>query len=185
MQSINNIKNELRNAAKTFRKSLKSAEKAQKDDKIFKKIILLDEFVKADTVLCYFSSEIEVETKEIINYSLKNGKKVALPKCIDKQGNMVFKYISSLDELVDGAYGLAEPPIHNKTFNDAKSAICIIPCLMADMKGYRLGFGKGYYDRFLSNFNGFKCVICYRENLVNKLPIYEGLDIKCDVFITD
>ena len=54
---------------------------------------------------------------------------------------------------------------------------------MIDRKGYRIGYGKGYYDRFLNAFNGIKCAVCYKENIVDNLPFYDT-DIKADVCIT-
>lgn len=180
------LKSSLRKTAKEFRASLNITEKAKKDNLIFQKLIKLPEFLNSEIVLCYYSSEIEVDTIKIIEHSLKLNKKVALPKCIDQNGNMIFKYINSLDDVEIGSFGILEPfdKMINYNFSDYK-AICIIPALMVDNDGHRLGYGKGYYDKFLSRFNGFKCVLCYKENLVDKLPVYEKIDVKCDLFLTD
>jgi len=180
------LKNDLRKKALDFRKNLNVVEKKSKDDLIFNKVINLPEYLDSEIVLCYCSTEFEIDTINIIKNSLALNKKVALPKCVDSKGNMVFKYINSFDDLEMGLYDIFEPvdELIDYNFSDA-NAICIIPSLMVDENGFRLGYGKGYYDRFLAKFGGFKCVLCYKENIVNNLPVYDGFDVKCDLCLTD
>lgn len=177
-------KTELRKKAISFRKKLSKKEKAEKDYSVFEKVIALEQYKNADTVLLYASTEYEVDTVMLTKYSFENGKKVAFPICFDKIGNMSFKFVMSTNELKKGMYGILEPPSTNETFIKSKNAICIVPSLLVDKKGYRLGYGKGYYDRFLKEFNGFKCILCYKEGIVDFLP-KDMFDIKCDVLITD
>ena len=185
MLNIINEKNLLREKSKKFRKSLGANEKKKKDEIIFKKLISSQEFISAENILCYYSTCYEVETLKIINYSLKVGKRVALPVCIDKSGLMQFRFISTIDELSEGAYGLKEPINSNDVYTNEVNSICIIPALLVDENLVRLGYGKGYYDRFLSEFAGCKCVLCYKENIVEKLPVFNDFDVKCDICITD
>lgn len=185
MSNIILDKNALRKTAKQLRNNLLPCERKEKDEIIFEKIIALNEYKNCDTVLCYYSTEIEVDTLKLIDYSLKIGKRVAIPRCIDNNGKMNFYYINSVDNLKTGAFGIKEPPENAEICLGKTSDICIIPSLMVDKMCYRLGYGKGYYDNFLKNFGGVKCVICYKENLVNTLPVYNGFDVKCDVCITD
>ena len=185
MSDVTNQKNLLRNNAKQFRKNLPLELKKKKDYIIFNKIIALNEYKTADNVLCYVSGKNEIDTLQLIEYSLKNGKAVAVPKCCDADGEMNFYYISSLSELEIGKFGIMEPSEKNKIFENCDNSICIVPSLMVDKNKFRLGFGKGYYDRFLARFSGFKCVVCYKDNVVEKLPIYSEFDIKSDVCITD
>lgn len=180
------LKSDLRKKALDFRKSLRVSDKVLKDALIFERIINLPEYLDSEIVLCYCSTEFEVDTINIIKHSLALNKKVALPKCIDSNGNMVFKYINSFDDLETGRYNIFEPVNEMIEYNFSNSnAICIIPSLMVDVNYYRLGYGKGYYDRFLSKFGGFKCVLCYKENIVDVLPVYDGFDVKCDLCLTD
>ena len=178
-------KNALRKKAKKFRESLLPCEKHKKDEIIFNKIISMSEYKNSDTVLCYYSTTIEVDTLKLIDYSLTLGKRVALPRCIDDKGKMNFYYINSIDTLKTGAYGIKEPAENSEIYLGKNGDLCIVPSLMIDKMCYRLGYGKGYYDNFLQNFSGIKCVICYKENVADILPVYDGFDVKCDMCITD
>ena len=176
-------KQKLRAFAKEFRKNLDKEKRKVKGFSVFQKVINLDEYKKADRVLLYFSKDIEVDTKELINYSLESNKQVFLPKCIGE--DMMFYKINSLDDLQQGSFGIFEPKdTCQKYLESSCDDFCIIPALAVDKQKYRLGFGKGYYDRFLKNFVGFKCVICYKENLVERLPVF-STDIPCDMIILD
>ena len=183
--SVLNDKKILRDSALRFRRSLLTEEKSKKDKIIFDKIISNEEFIRAESVLCYYSTKLEIDTINLIKYSLKNNKKVAIPLCLDKEGKMIFKYISSFNDTKDGLFNIKEPLDSCDTYINNDRSICLVPSLMVDKNNYRLGYGKGYYDRFLSEFNGFKCVLCYKENIVDTLPIYNGFDVKCDLLITD
>ena len=186
MLDITELKKSLRIEAKRFRESLDKDEKRLKDELIFDKLVSLEEFKNAKTILCYYSTEIEVDTLKFIDFALKIGKKVALPKCVNENGDMRFYYINSTDSLVDGFFGIKEPSSDSEEYvENSDSDICLVPALMIDESGYRLGYGKGYYDKFLIDFKGIKCVLCYNENVVEKLPIYESFDVKSDVSITD
>lgn len=184
MQDVIIKKNALRKKAKEFRKGLSLTQKAKKDDIIFEKLISLDCFKSAENVLCYVSINNEIDTKKIIEHSLKMGKKVAVPRCID-DGIMNFYYISSLDELKLGKYNILEPDCACEKYNGVDNSICVIPSLAVDKQNYRIGYGKGYYDRFLSSFKGLKIVLCYNEFVVPKLPVFDKLDVKSDICIID
>ncbi len=180
------LKKELRKSAIDYRTQLSFDEKSNKDTRIFEKVVNLPQFINSDIVLCYYSTNIEVNTLQIINKALEMKKRVALPKCLDKDGKMIFRFINTLDDLQEGYFGIKEPVDDLQEYDFSYSnAICIIPALMVDRNGFRLGYGKGYYDRFLSKFGGFKCVLCYEDNVVNNLPIYEDFDVKCDLCLTD
>ena len=185
MSNVSLEKNALRKKAKKFRENLLPYQKCKKDTVIFEKIIALDEYKKSDTVLCYYSTDSEIDTLKLIDYSLKANKRVAIPRCIDDKGKMNFYYINSVDNVTTGAYGIKEPTENAEICLGKQSDICIIPSLMVDKMCYRLGYGKGYYDNFLREFKGMKCVVCYKENLVDILPAYDGFDVKCDFYITD
>ena len=176
-------KNKLRAFAKDFRKSLSADEKARKDKIIFEKVVQLDAYKSAKRVLLYFPKAIEVDTKAIIQYAFENNKQVFLPKCVGE--HLQFYQVDSYEQLQEGHFGLLEPKETCKPYeNSQEQDLCIIPALMADSLGFRLGYGKGFYDRFLKDFNGCKCIVCYFENLVKNLPIYPT-DIKADIVVVD
>lgn len=165
------IKKELRKKYRNIRETMPASQKIKADKSIYQKLINFSEYKKAKTVLIFVSKKIEVDTIEIINQAFKDGKKVAVPKCLDKKGRMAFFVINSLDELKNDSFNLLEPD-ENKApmLVNFNNSICILPGFAFDSKGYRIGFGKGYYDRFLQKYSGIKIGICYNSCIVDSLP---------------
>ena len=148
-----------------------------------------------DIVLIYVSAKDEISTSAIIEHSLANKKIVACPISNIEDNTLSFKAINSMKELCAGSYDILEPPQTNTDFQDLlKSnkkdgkrpllAVCVIPCLSYDANGYRMGYGKGYYDRFLPTFEGTKIGLCYSEFKSDRLPSGK-YDVKLDVIITE
>ena len=165
------IKSELRKEARQKRKSIVDKDKK---DNIADNLFSLDEYINAKTVLCYASLDDEINTDIIINRALSDNKCVAVPRCRDLSGNMDFYLISSLNQLKSGSFTVREPtPDGCKMLCDFDNSIIIVPALMFDKGGFRLGYGKGYYDRFLNNYNHPSIGLCYDEMLTDKIPIDE------------
>lgn len=144
--------------------------RADKDAAIAKKVIGHDEVNNARLVLCYLSIDDEVDTINIIKGLMEMGKKIALPRCGAERGIMSFYYYKSQDELIRGRYGLLEPnPEVCEIVEDFSQSVCIVPALAIDKGGYRLGYGGGYYDRFLPSYPckriGIVYDICFTESL--------------------
>ena len=135
------------------------------------------EFKDAKTVFCYVSYNGEVDTLKLLSY-IANEKILTVPYCIDDNGNMIAVKINSTDDLVKGMYGILEPknPI---PFPKEEIDFVIVPGVAFSKDGYRLGYGKGYYDRFLSGISPYKLGIIKKELLLEKLPTNE-FDIKMD-----
>ena len=138
-------------------------------------------FKKASVVFCYVSFENEISTLDLIKELLKE-KRVVVPYCTDKNGTMICVEIKSIAELKIGSYGILEPcnPIE---FDKKEIDLCIVPGLAFDSFGGRIGFGKGYYDRFLSSANAYKIGICHKELFFGSVPKDE-FDIFMDEVIT-
>ena len=147
-------------------------------------VIESDFYKNADAVFTYYSDGSEVDTLTIIEKALRDNKKVALPKCSDRNGNMRFYYISSPEDLSEGMYGIMEPSADFPADDFSSKSLCVVPGLSFDKDGYRLGYGKGYYDRFLSQFKGVSIGMCFDECLTSYLPRDE-FDIKVDYIITN
>ncbi len=182
---IRKIKNSIRSEAKEYRINLNTKVKKELDNKILNKLLSNKEIGESNTVLCYASTPIEVDTIDLINTLIQNGKNVALPRCVDRTRDMEFYLITSLDQTEKHTFGVMEPnPEVCEKLRDFRNSVCIIPGLCFDLEGYRLGYGKGYYDRFLSSFRGYKIGICYDECIKNKLP--KGFfDVAADIVITE
>lgn len=167
---IRPIKKQMRSSCKEARRSMDKTFKANYDKKIQNKLLNLFVVREADVVLTYVSTPIEVKTLDFITTLLDQGKKVAVPKCLNDKGDMVFFLINSLDDLEDGFFGVREPNPETATkVTTTEKTVCIVPAFLFDEKGYRLGYGKGYYDRFLSEFEGKTVGICYEENICDSL----------------
>lgn len=182
--SVNDEKKSLRNVIKQKRKQITPKTKSENDKKIFNALLSLEEIKNAKVILTYVSMKNEVDTQNFINALLGMNKKVAVAKCEDKEGKMSFYSISSLNELKKSNFGILEPEIRAENkLTDFENSVCIIPALAFDKKRQRIGYGKGYYDRFLENFKGVKIGLCYDEMLLEKLPC-DKFDIAADIVVT-
>lgn len=135
------------------------------------------EFQTAKTVFCYVSAKGEVETLPLLRDLLEE-KTVVVPFCTDKNGNMISSEIKSINELQDGLFGILEPK-NPKEFQKEKIDFVIVPGVAFDKGGYRLGYGKGYYDRFLCDISPFKLGVCGEEFFLEEIP-HNEFDIKMD-----
>lgn len=182
---IRKQKNELRIKSKVYRRNLTAIEKAEMDAAIVQKLFSLKEFVEAQTILCYMSTDIEVDTKKIIERLFALHKTVAVPRCVDAVGNMDFHCITDFNQTEKGTFGVQEPNSDRcPKLSDFANSVCILPGLGFDLKGYRLGYGKGCYDRFLSLYSGFKIGITFEKCIFNLLP-HGYFDIAADIVVTE
>lgn len=165
----------LRNKYKEIRKTIKDKEK--QDKIIFNKVINLEEYKKSNLILTYVSLKDEVDTIKLIEYSLKIYKNVAVPKC--EGDEIVFYYINSLEDLEERSFGILESRT-NERVNNFNNSICIVPGIAFDKQNNRIGYGRGFYDRFLENYNGLKVGLTYKECICDEIDADEN-DIKMDI----
>lgn len=176
------IKKELRKELKLKRKNIEK--KAQNDEFIRENLICSDLYLDAKQVLFYAALDDEIIIDDCITDALMLGKKAALPVCTDDNGNMDFYYINSMDDLKAGFFGVREPDINKcEKVTDFSDSICIVPAIAYDKSGHRLGYGKGYYDRFLKNNTLISVGVCYNELIEDNLPNDE-YDIPVNYIIT-
>ena len=152
---------------------------------IFNNLIKEDMFKEANCIFCYISFGTEIDTSCIIDYILASGKKLVVPKCTTDSGDMIAVEIKSRDELRDGMYGIMEPildtPCEKKNID-----LAIIPALAFDKSGFRLGYGKGYYDRFLEGIspNALKILIAFDAQKTDEVAM-EETDVRMDLVVTE
>ena len=174
-------KKELRIQYKSIRHSV--ADKSLADRKIAEYFINSPFFNNFDIYLCFVSVGSEVDTSVIIDKLLSVGKKVAVPNC--KDGTMDFYLINSTDDLIDGAYGIPTADIEKASkITDFSRSFCIVPALSFDKNGCRLGYGGGYYDRFLCDKSIDTLGLCFEDCISEKLPA-EKHDIKINSVLTE
>lgn len=168
---IRQIKREKRAKIKEWRHNLPEREKSVLDREIAERFFKSYVYKRTHQVFIYVSTPIEVDTLNIISHAAKDGKRIACPRCVDGTREMEFYYIDSIDDLEPGTFGVLEPKAEkNRLVTDFSDGVCVVPGLAFDSGGFRLGYGKGYYDRFLSGYKGFTCGLCYLENVVKYLP---------------
>ena len=177
-------KKELRKILREKRRNISKTQKAIYDKTISEKIINTDYFKKAEQVLIFASTDEEFDTRYIIERCRLEHKRVFYPRCLDKNGNMEFFKVDSVGDLEIGIMGLLEPKKTCKPYKPKENDIAIVPALSADKKHYRIGYGGGYYDRFLKKFNGVSICPCYSELYSESLPADE-YDIKVSIIATE
>lgn len=168
---IRQIKTGLRDKYKTLRREMSPEQKEEADRRIRERVLSLYQYRQVSMLLTYVSTAIEVDTKEIIRQAWADGKTVCVPRCREEERLMDFYEITSFDQLGKGTFGVLEPlPEKCRKVARFDDSICLVPGLGFDHFGFRLGYGKGYYDRFLSRYEGFKVGICYNECISHRLP---------------
>lgn len=184
-KNMKEFKIHLRKKYRSMRENMDLKIKKIWDGKILKKITILNKYKRCKTILTYVSKDIEVDTIGIIKKAWEDGKKVAVPACNKETMEMNFYEINSIDDLEKGTFGLLEPKKGTcKKIEETQATICIIPGFSFDQEGFRLGYGYGYYDRFLQNFKGTKIGICYNNCIVDKLP-HGRFDCSVDILVTN
>lgn len=182
--NIKEYKQKLRRASREKRENLDLQKKREADLKISENVKRLKEYPSAKTLLIYMSTPIEVDTKNIIINAWADGKKVAVPRCIDGTRDMEFHYIESFDDVEPGAFSVLEPKEDKPIVTDFSGCLMIVPGMQFDMNGYRIGYGKGYYDRYMIKFTGISVGICYSDEL--KPFMYHGkYDRAVNIVLTD
>lgn len=186
MDTVSLEKQRLREERLAAREALSEQERSVLDDHITQKLLATSEYVEATTVLTYVSVSSEVSTRMFIECALRDGKTVAVPRCLPGHC-LEFVAIASLEQLVAAPFNLLEPAkeLPAVTEDQKNNSICIVPALLVDTKGYRLGYGAGFYDRFLSTYPGKKICLAYQQSLSRTTLPHTAFDVAVDVVITE
>ncbi len=176
----------LRRCLRQQRRSLDEGYRREADVRICGYVTALPVFREAGLIFTYVSAGDEVDTGAIIDKALAAGRRVAVPRCVpDCPGVMEACEIHSPDDLRPGAFGLLEPPENCPAVRPEEISLCIVPCLSADEEnGARLGYGGGYYDRFLPKTPGIRMALCREASLSDGL-IREEHDVPMDILVTE
>ena len=158
--------------------------KDKKSQKIINKILDCDFYKQAQIIALYKSLPSEVNTNELISYSIDLGKIVTLPRM--DNGNLKFYKMNTInDKLVKSEFGVEEPiELEINFIEKEKIDLMIVPGVCFDKEKNRMGFGKGCYDKYLENTNIKTIGICFDEQIVDKLPTTPN-DIEMYKVITD
>ncbi len=161
------------------------AEKEKIDAKILKNLLTLPEYRSAELILLYCSYGDEVDTGELARRAASEGKRIAFPRCEIGGGEKSMDFYECPSrELISGYRDIPEPPIGAPRVRCDKSTLCIVPALAYDKEKNRLGYGGGFYDRYLADFDGITVGLCREAFLFESLPRDEH-DLPVDIIITD
>lgn len=177
------MKNEIRNNILDKRSNLSQNEILELSNKIYSNIINWTSYNQAKVIMIYYAFKNEVVTDDIIKHAFSTGKQVILPKSIKDGRRILPCRINSLDQLQRGNYGVMEPPADD-IVEKGEIDVVFVPGVAYDDKGYRIGYGAGYYDRFLKDYEGIKSGVCFDLQLVEDAYPNE-FDIPMDFLITE
>lgn len=177
-------KKELRARFLAYREQISKEAKKTLDARICDALLDLDEVKNARNILVYAPFRNEIDLYPFFDRLYAMGKKTAFPKC-GKDGVMEF-FFCDHSTLSEQAYGIKEPTDLSEKFCGDEDSICILPCLAITSDGYRLGYGGGYYDRFLEK-NSIKKIAAVYSGFVLKTERFEksDFDIPADIIITE
>ena len=179
-------KSEIRSRILKIRNSLTEEDRRQAASLLRERILKHQWYCMSDTILCYADYGSEISTKELIREALSSGKKVFLPKVEGE--NMTFYRISELSDLAQGYKGIPEPRGDTESYHggeqDAEKTLLFMPGVAFDRYRNRIGYGKGFYDRFLAEHPELQprsIAVGYQCQLLEELPV-EETDIRpCQV----
>lgn len=166
---LNADKAALRRALLDKRAALPKEKRRKIEGRICEMLETAPEILGADLVLLYAAVRGELDLSCLADALVSRGIGVAYPRC-ERGGVMYFHTVCSQRELVPGLYGIPEPPESAPTARVSERTVCIVPALAYDKSGYRLGYGGGYYDRFLRGFCGKAIGIAPEYAIFDTLP---------------
>ena len=183
----NNLKSDLRKEMLQLRKNMKTRDVCSFSNKIISAIMELPEFTNGKNIMLYLSFNKEVNTYPLARWCLDNGKTVIAPYCIQSKREIVpYKITNLIGDLTKSAFGVMEPKqdILEKV-NIEDIDLIIVPGVVFDENCNRIGFGAGYYDRFLPKKlkNTPAIGIAYDYQIIDKVPTDE-YDAPLDYIIT-
>lgn len=176
------IKEQIRRDFKTRRRSLSCELVRINSDKICENFLDSDIYKNCQNILAYSTIQNEVDLSQIINQALLDNKNLFLPRV--EGDSMNFFRINNTDKLQIGSYNILEPQ-NGTVYQDSTNSIMLVPGIAFSTQGARIGFGKGFYDKYLSQHNSiFKIGIAY-DWQITKSWVTNEFDINMNMIITE
>jgi 5-formyltetrahydrofolate cyclo-ligase len=178
------LKAKVRELTRSERDSLSLAAIRTKSDRIQEKFITLKEFEQCKVLASYYPFGSEVRTFRITEKAFENNKVISLPKI--SRRFMDFYRITPSTNFYTNKFGIKEPIAHLAQRVSQELDLVVVPGLAFDTSGYRIGYGYGYYDRFLADKrNSIICVgLAYDSQVVQQVP-HLNHDTKLDILLTE
>jgi 5-formyltetrahydrofolate cyclo-ligase len=168
-----------------LRNSLSKGEISKKSSEVEKRLFLLPEFKKSNAILFYASFGKEIETEKMIEKALANKKNVCVPVTSFKDKTLLASSIKGLSDLEKKPNGLIEPRKINSCPIE-KIDLIVVPGVVFDEEGYRVGYGGGFYDRLLKKAPRKTVTVglCFEQNIAKNVP-KQSHDAKMDFVISE
>lgn len=176
-------KSQFRKTMLALRSGMTADTREKANKRIFQGVTALPEYDAAETVYFYVSVSGEPDTRALIEDAWKRGKRVCVPRCTS-MGIMHAHEIESTEDLQPGKYDIPEPKESCALVPPEEIQLIIVPCVCCSVNGYRLGYGGGFYDRWLGKRTGLAVVLCFEEMLVPAVP-REPHDQRVDILVSD
>lgn len=178
-------KNEYRQQMMTILKNLSTEDKKSIEKRLVERLLASEQWQQANVIGITISQPLEWSTEPIIKTGWQEGKVIVVPKCEPKQKKLHFYEMAAYDELEVVYYGLKEPKADpDKYMMKQNIDLLVVPGLVFNSSGYRIGFGGGYYDRFLEDYEGITVSLVSERQLIEDIP-YESFDIPVDHIFTE
>lgn len=180
-----NDKNAIRRRALEIRRALSAAEVRSKSTTIERYLEALSCFQQARALLVYVASkDNEVDTLPIIRAALERGVPVHVP-VVAARRNLCWPRLRAIEDLRPGPFGILEPALERRQYLPIpQPTVCLVPGLAFTRDGHRLGYGGGYFDRFLAGYNGTSIGLAYECQIIENPPVYEH-DRKVNCVVTE
>ena len=173
-------KKELRAQIRAKKRAMTEAEIAEKSLRLGELFLASDAYKNAKTVYGYLPYNQEVRTVAMLEQAIRDGKRVAVPKCYGDE--MRFIFMEDLSKVEKGYAGIPEP-ILDEPIADDETALVLMPGMAFDPQGHRIGYGGGFYDKFLAKEpNHPTLALCYDFQMVEHLET-EEFDIPVDTVL--
>jgi 5-formyltetrahydrofolate cyclo-ligase len=187
LDEVRRLKQEMRIEASARRSKQADGERLSRQ--IFQQLAALPQYARARTLMLYLAVRSEVRTRWFVPTAWAAGKRVVVPYC--ESGDIQLFQLNSFDELLPAAMGVLEPKPElrhcpDRKVDPAELDLIVAPGLAFDRRGGRLGYGKGYYDRFLHQIRGdaTKLAVCFQCQLFPEIPVLPH-DIRMDLVVTE
>jgi len=179
-------KKEIRKRMLQLRDEQSPAERALWDDIIFSKLTGSSDYRNAKTIFIFVSFRSEVDTHRIIRKALEDGKVVGVPKVLSKAEGIRVLRIERMEDLEAGYFGVLEPKEGCTEIPAGEIDLILMPGAAFDREGGRIGYGGGFYDRYISEAGREirKVALAYRMQVLDKVPMEEN-DMRVDAIITN
>ena len=163
-------KQQLRRTIRAMERELPAKYKEESSRAICQHLIAMPAYQAAETVFCFVGMSREIDTTLILEDALQSGKRLAVPLCVG-DGIMELRRITSLDQLVPGAYGILEPCADTPLIATDDVDFAVLPCVSCNHLGHRLGQGGGFYDRFLTHDRSSMVLLCREKLIRDEIPL--------------